>query len=473
METRKNAKVRMSLSYKLFGAFFLILAIVVGAMFLSRYIFTLNFRHYIKQVELDHLESLVPVLAEVYQQNANWDPLRKDPEGWAKRLEQRANIHRIPPPLFNKPDKTRGKNATRLLLLDENALPIIGIPEPADKSKIFPIITNGTTVGWLGIKKRKPFRDGPPEELLARQAKHLTLLGILVIGITLAIAVFFSRHLLKPVKQLIEGTQALANREFSVRIPPTTADELGRLAENFNEMAGTLEEYEALRKKWLTDISHELRTPLAILRGEMEAIEDGIIEITPSSISSLHSEVLRISKLVEDIHLLSLSESDSLSMDKHLCSPRKILEKSVHHFRSCLEQKEIEIQLMLDDLGILTINADEDRISQVFFNILDNSCKYIDPGGKLRITGTIKGDECCIRFDDSGPGVSKESLPQLFERLYREEQSRNRNTGGSGLGLAICRNIIEKHNGSIWAEESEKGGLAIVIMLPVAAIQAG
>lgn len=122
---------------------------------------------------------------------------------------------------------------------------------------------------------------------------------------------------------------------------------------------------------------------------------------------------------------------------------------------------------MLDDLGLVRINADEDRLSQVFFNILDNSCKYIEQGGRLRISGRGKESRCYIRFDDSGPGVSEAALPQLFDRLYREEQSRSRVSGGSGLGLAICHHIIAKHDGQIWAENSSHGGLAVIISLPL------
>lgn len=460
-------KIRLSLSYKLFASFFLIVLIVMGSMFLSRYIFAYNFRHYIQQVELENLESLVPVLATIYQENGDWGPLRKDPEIWASQLEKQAHIYRAPPPLFSESADEHQPPPARLLLLDENELPIIGIPDTEDQSKIFPITMEKKVVGWLGIKKQEPFKDTPPDALLKTQAEQLTILAILVITITITIALLFSRHILRPLRQLTEGTHALASRDFSLRIPPTTGDELGTLAENFNEMASTLEEYESLRKKWLTDISHELRTPLAILRGELEAIEDGVREMSPESISSLHSEVLRISGLVEDLHLLSLTESDSLTMEKRACSPRSIIEEAVPHFHVRLQEKKIILQLMLDDLSGFEINADKRRIGQVFFNLLDNSCKYIKPGETLRISASVKDDYCLIRFDDSGPGVSEEALPQLFDRLYREEHSRNRDSGGSGLGLTICRHIIEKHDGRIWAEKSGLGGLSIILQLPL------
>ena len=337
---RKQAdRVRLPLSCKLFGAFFLILSLMTGAMFLSRYIFSSNFHQYMRQVELERLEGLVPVLEEKYRQKGGWEFIRKDPMGWAKRLEREAHIRR-PPPLPAIDETADGfKSKPRLLLLDEASFPIMGTPEVGDSSPLFPIIVDDTTVGWLGLKTADSFREGAPAALLKRQARDLTILGVVVVAVTALIALLFSRHLLRPVRQLMEGTRALAGRQFAVRIQPSTRDELGRLAVNFNETARTLEEYEQLRKKWLADISHELRTPLAILRGELEALEDGVREMSHSSISSLSSEVQRITKLVEDLHLLSLTESDSLRMERKPCSPRSILERSVQQFQARLQQK--------------------------------------------------------------------------------------------------------------------------------------
>ena len=128
---------------------------------------------------------------------------------------------------------------------------------------------------------------------------------------------------------------------------------------------------------------------------------------------------------------------------------------------------------MLDDIGGVQITGDEGRLVQVFSNILDNSCKYLREGDSLRIVGSMKEDGCMLRFEDSGPSVSENALGHLFDRLYRVEQSRSRNTGGSGLGLAICRHIVEKHGGTIWAEKSRQKGLCIALRLPAVDLRIG
>ncbi len=453
--------MQMKLSYKLFGAFFLILAIVSGAMFLSKYLFYQNLRNYIEQMELEKLEVLVPALQEEYRGRGGWAGISTDPDYW-RRLMRNA-----PGEYACDGMKPRRKNAPKFFLMDDRHRPVIGMPRLKDPQQLVAITVEDQVVGWLGLQKREHFRSGPPAALLERQTKQLYILGGLVIGLTALIAFLFSRHLIRPIQRLTWGTRELANREFTIRIKPTTGDELGQLAENFNEMAHTLEHYEKMRRQWLTDISHELRTPLAVLQGEIEAIQDGVRDPTPRNLASLHGEILRISKLVEDLHLLSLADSDSLLLNRRQIFPGQVLEKIAAGYENRLSQRRINIDLSLSNLKSIRIKADPDRLGQVFANILDNACKYVESPGVLKISGSTDDHLLTLMFTDSGPGVPEEALPRLFDRLYRVDASRDRNTGGSGLGLSICRHIIESHGGRIWAEKSAPGGLSIGIELPL------
>ncbi|MBE0584789.1 MAG: HAMP domain-containing protein, partial [Desulfofustis sp.] len=412
------------------------------------------------------LHALVPVLEQEFRAAQGWDRLKTDSERWSELLNDIAEIKQNPPP----PEETgdRDRKFSRILLSDQQRHLIIGSAEQEDQPQLVPINVDGSTVGWLGLKKRRPFRSGPPAALLERQAKHLTLLGGVVLILTALVAFLFSRHLIKPIRNLTKGTRVLAERNFSVRIEPTTRDELGQLAENFNEMARTLGHYETMRRQWLTDISHELRTPLTVLRGELEAIQDGIRTPSPDNLASLHGEIIRLGKLVEDLHQLSLAESDTLVVDRRRLAPVTILSAALDSYRNLLRQQGIETGVELADLESVTIKGDGARLSQVFTNILDNVCKYVQAPGHLTITGRSTDGVLELRFADSGPGVPPDALPRLFDRLFRVEGSRNRSSGGSGLGLAICRHIIEQHGGTIRAEPSELGGLAIVIALPLA-----
>ena len=476
--------MQIKLSYKLFGAFVLILAIVAGAMELSRTIFSRNFKEYIHQVEREKMKSLVPVLQEEYRSKGGWQDIASNPGQWRRLMRTVPEIREeIPPPpprrkapggLMPRPDGPHpppthmaSQGPPGILLLDAEKRPVVGMPGSNDQTDLVSIEVDGQIVGWLGLHRREPFKSGPPAALLERQTRHIYLLSGAVIVLTALIAFLFSRHLLKPVKRLTQGTRELTNRNFSARIPPGTRDELGQLADNFNAMAHTLENFEKTRRQWLTDISHELRTPLAILRGEIEALQEGIREPTPQNLGSLHAEILRLSRLVEDLHLLSMADSDSLFLDIKRISPGEVLKKIALIYQPRFDQCRIDLKINLNDIKDVRIWGDNDRLEQVFTNILENACKYVPSGGSIRISGTAEGNLLNLNFEDSGPGVSETDLPRLFERLYRVDGSRNRGSGGSGLGLSICRHIIEHHDGNIWAEKSPMGGLSIFISLPL------
>jgi two-component system sensor histidine kinase BaeS len=232
-------------------------------------------------------------------------------------------------------------------------------------------------------------------------------------------------------------------------------------------MAQTLENYEKMRLQWLTDISHELRTPLAVLRGEVEALQDGVREPTPAHLASLHTEILGISRLVEDLHLLSMADSDRILMNKQQISACSVLKAVLESYRTRMDQCRITVHTRLDTVQSVRIEGDADRLGQVFSNICENACKYVHSPGRLSISGQADDHVLTFRFQDSGPGVPEEALPRLFDRLFRVDASRSRDSGGSGLGLSICRHIIEKHGGRIWAQRSPRGGLSIGIQLPL------
>lgn len=458
-------KIQFKLSFKLFAAFFLILTIVVAAMFLWRALFFRNFRAYIHQEELKRLEALVPELEEAYRAHGGWNAIAADQADWRARLDIGSRFLKALPA---RPGEREARDAEpRVLLVDAANRPIVGVPGPEDQPNLVPIAVNGDTVGWLGLRKREPFKSGPPAVLVKLHTQQLYIIGGVVITLTAFIAFLFSRHLLNPIQGLARGTRELAERHFKVRIKPTTRDELGQLAVNFNAMAQTFENYEKMRQQWLTDISHELRTPLAVLRGEIEALQDGIRSPTLHNLASLHTEIVGISKLVEDLHLLSMADSDQLHFRKQWVVPRDILARTLAIYGTRLERHRIAVELALDRLENVRIRGDADRLEQVFTNILENACKYVPSPGNLKISGRSDDRFAFLLLEDSGPGVPPETLPRLFDRLYRVDPSRNRDSGGSGLGLSICRHIIDNHNGRIWAQNSSLGGLAIGIKLPL------
>jgi two-component system sensor histidine kinase BaeS len=232
-------------------------------------------------------------------------------------------------------------------------------------------------------------------------------------------------------------------------------------------MALTLEKHEKDRRQWVADISHELRTPITILRGEIEALLDGIRTITPETIHSLHAETLRLTRLVEDLYQLSLSDIGGLTYRKENLDIAEVLRNSMESLRAEFDRKGIGLTLNVPVASVACVFADRERLNQLFANLFENSLRYTDAGGRLTVDLRLGEERAILEFQDSTPGVPESELNRLFERLYRVEGSRSRTTGGAGLGLAICKNIVEAHEGTISAHPSPLGGLLIRITFPV------
>ncbi len=354
----------------------------------------------------------------------------------------------------------------RLTLFDINKKTVAGPASSPIDHTLKNIISDNQTVGWLGLKKEDQLTQPLDIAFLKQQAQAFYMTGALMLTLAAITAFFFARHLLAPIKQLTAGTRALKSRNFESRIPVKSKDELGQLASDFNQMAQTLENYEQMRHQWISDIAHELRTPLSVLQGEIEALQDGVRQINPDTLSSLHTEVSHLTRLVCDLHDLSLAESGSLHYSLEPVAPLALVRDIIKKFRPLFEARKIVLLDELDNEISQTIPGDSNRLVQVFSNLFENSLRYTEPPGTLKIRSSITSSGISLYFEDSAPGVSHESLKKLFDRLYRVDKSRSRAHGGSGLGLAICKSIIEAHNGTIRALKSPLGGVLFEITLP-------
>ncbi len=271
----------------------------------------------------------------------------------------------------------------------------------------------------------------------------------------------------RPVKRLAEATHLLAAGQHATRVPVESRDELGRLAGDFNSLAQALERNEQLRRGFMADVSHELRTPLAVISGELEALEDGVRPLSRESLASLRTEVSALGKLVDDLNQLALADVGALAYRKQSLNLVPIIEQAVDSYRERMADKHLALDL--DLAASAPVFGDADRLTQLFRNLLENSARYTDGGGRLRVAAHRDGARVAIDFEDSAPGVPAASLPHLFERFYRVEGSRSRANGGAGLGLAICRNIVQAHGGDIAADPSALGGLRVRVTLPAMA----
>lgn len=355
----------------------------------------------------------------------------------------------------------------RFFLLDEAKRPLVASAEINDHCQLKEIRHHNRIVGYLGLLPRREFSDERQLRFLKEQRSALALAAVSLLLVAGGLSLPLANRLVRPIRTLTEATGRLASGEFAVRVPVTSADELGQLARDFNSLALTLENNEQARRQWVADISHELRTPLAVLRGEIEALQDGIRKATPEAVTSLHGEVLRLSRLVDDLYQLSMSDIGAVTYRKEELDLSEVLGEALDLFRPEFARKSIALRAELPSGREFPLFADRQRLRQLFTNLLENSLKYTDGGGALEVELERRDGHALVHFRDSQPGVAKGELERLFERLYRVEGSRSRISGGAGLGLAICRNIVMAHEGGIEAFPSPLGGVWIRVDLPL------
>ena len=478
--------MKIGITQRLFLAILAAAFLSVVSMFLiMQWNIERGFRRYVGSIEQTRLTRLSGQLEERYATEGSWDFLKNDPGAWRRIL-----VASIPDEEPGTPDRPRrGHNASppdekdsrpplpphlgrgfamRVFLLNGGKQPLVGATNITANTLTEPLHHQDQIVGYLGLLPRKQLSDEHQVRFLKEQKLALALVAGMVVLVAAGFSLLLARRLVRPIRALAAATDRLAAGEFAARVPVTAGDELGHLARDFNSLALTLEKNEQARRQWVADISHELRTPLTVLRGEIEALQDGVRPVTSPAIHSLHGEVLRLGRLVEDLYQLSLSDLGALTYHKEELDLTSLISTALAPYRQEFARKNIMLTTAVPWEKPVMIFADAERLHQLFANMLDNALKYTDPGGNVAIRLTCGDGMATFDMEDSAPGVAEEDLSRLFDRLYRVETSRNRAAGGAGLGLAICRNIVEAHAGSIAARNSARGGIEISVTLPLA-----
>ena len=349
---------------------------------------------------------------------------------------------------------------------DESRSPIIGPEQIPANTTFLPLRQQGKTVGYLGLLPLADLTEAHELRFVKEQRLTLGLVALAVVLVAACLALPLAGRLLQPIKRLTVATRKMAAGEFATRVEVASSDELGQLAQDFNLLGLTLEKNEKTRRQWVADISHELRTPLAVLRAEIEALQDGVRPTTTDAIRSLHNEVMRLHRLIDDLYQLSLSDLGGLTYRKQAVDLAALVGEALADYGGGFEAKGIALAPLSVSGQQATVFGDPERLRQLLANLLDNSLKYTDAGGRLVVGISREGGFALLDLQDTPPGVEEGKLERLFERLYRVESSRHRGAGGAGLGLAICKNIVEAHAGQIEARPSPMGGVWIRVRLP-------
>lgn len=460
---------RVGLTARLFLAILLACVFVVVVYGVTAQLFLRStFVEYLAEQDAARVAGLLPRVREAYARDGSWDAVRNSRASrdvWVALMHP-GQASGDAPRAVPESDQTGG--LFRMALLDLDYSVVIGNPDAGRQDVVQAVEVDGRTVGWMAVVPFGRVLASAESRFFAAQVRAWWMIGIAAVAVAALLGWLLSRTLLRRLRGLAGATHRLAAGDYATRIEAGSGDELGQLARDFNQLAHALEHNERARRGFMADIAHELRTPLAVLRAELEALQDGIRPLTPASLAALHQQVGQLGQLIQDLHDLSLTDIGALAYRHAPIDLALVLDTAVDAVRPRFSDAGLRLRAQRAPGG-LRVHGDERRLQQLLANLLENALRYTDRGGEVVVACTRSGGALQLVVEDSAPGVDADRRARLFERFYRVDASRNRASGGSGLGLAICRNIVEAHGGSIAAEASTLGGLRIVLVLPALA----
>lgn len=462
--------MKLNVTAKLFLAVLCVGALCALAMgTVTLYSFNRGFIGYLNDQGAQRLEELVPEFAAAYIEHGSWNFLRESRRAWvrlimpARPAEPGAGGNPPAPGFFTDSELTGV--GLRVALRDANGEYVAGNLEAREDAITRPVIVGGTTVGRLALIPFQQVTGAAHLRFQRQQVMSTWIIAGLTVLLAATVALILARMFLAPIRRIAAATHRIAGGDYAHRISSSSGDEIGRLAEDFNRLALNLQRNEQMRRAFMADVSHELRTPIAVLRAELEAMDDGIRPLNTRGIHELKLSIEVLGKLVDDLHELSLSDAGALTYRKSDIDLREVLRDSMRSFEERFAKQRLLINATLPENPVC-VHADESRMRQLFANLLENTIRYTHPGGRVLVGCSEEGDTVSIDLQDSAPGVPEEVLPHLFERFYRAKGDDGGGLPGTGLGLAICRNIVEAHGGTIEARPSPLGGLWLAIRLP-------
>ncbi len=297
---------------------------------------------------------------------------------------------------------------------------------------------------------------------------NLVLIFVVVALVALLAGMIFSRVLTKPIVTLTGVIGRMSKGDFAARVPETGSGELKHLAAAFNSMSERLQTLDQSRNEFVSNASHELKTPLATMKILIESLiyqPDMQQELRTEFLTDINAEINRLSAIVSDLLTLVQVDAHSMRLDREKMSLSAVAKETAHRLEPMAQKRGQTISLSLDDSG--DMYADKSKLRQVVYNLLDNAIKYSQEGGKIDLSVLRSGRDIVMTVKDNGPGIKAEHLTHVFDRFYRVDKARSRDSGGTGLGLSIVRQIVLLHGGNIRAESEEGKGSSFIVELPV------
>lgn len=485
-----------SIKFKLWLTLFITVVSSVGTMFsLTNKMVRERFLDYVTRQNNDLIRPLETSIIASYSKHENTlNRFIKYPVQWDRVKQRILKSHvkhqKIHPAKKNNKNnknapnevekqKNKPKSAPRKItefynkasLYDANKNLIAGPKaDPSLDLLWFAVVHEDMTIAHIRYLNPDVFIREKDKHFIRELRNSFIYISISLVFISFAISLIVSRWFTQPLTNLSQNARRVSTGDFSVSTPVLSGDELGQLCHNFNEMTRTLAANESARKKWVADISHEMRTPLAVMKGQIEAMIDNIRPTTQKNIILLGDKVDALSRLINDLYELSLTDLGAMTYCKEKASPRVLVETLVQDNKERLAKMGLQLSSDITIPPSERLYCDTKRLTQALQNLVENSSRYTHQPGKIHICAKSLENTVEIHILDSAPGVPEDKLNAIFDRLFRVEPSRNRETGGAGLGLSICKNIVEAHEGTISAKASRLGGLDVSLTFPKAKV---
>jgi signal transduction histidine kinase len=331
----------------------------------------------------------------------------------------------------------------------------------------YPLVSNSKNIGTITIGYFGTSYLSSASVAFISTLNHsfiLSAVAALIFG--LIISVVISRQLSRPLVKITDTANKMRTGNLEVRANiHTNTKEIDELSTSINYLAETLKSQEMLRKRLTSDMAHELRTPLTTLKTHVEAFMDGIWEPTNERFETFYEEIERLTKMVDNLRNLAKLEQTNLNLNKSKVDLSDELEKIVDTFKPLFMKETYKLTSSIPPE--VTAIIDKDKFKQIMNNLLSNSYKHLKPDGKVEVILKKQKQIIIIKIIDNGIGIPEKDLPYIFERFYRSDLSRNKNTGGSGIGLTITKAFVEAHGGKIYVESVVNEGTTFTVELPI------
>lgn len=342
-------------------------------------------------------------------------------------------------------------------------------------------LTFALLLRWLDVSGQPPeitavLASLTPEQAavmqnFAREFFPRQIAGFIVFGGLFGViaGILLARSFVRPLDTLAESTRQFGPRNLSHRARVQGTEEIQAVAQAFNEMADRLEAAETLRRNLLADVAHELRTPVTVIQGNLRAILDDVYPLEKEEVARLYEQTRLLTRVIDDLRELAQAEASQLSLNRAEVDVAALVKETAASFQPIAQNQQIELHAEL--LGYLPpLQADGARLRQSLHNLVSNALRHTPAGGHVLLEVEQVGGAIQIRVQDSGSGMTPEQINHVFDRFYRADPSRSRESGGTGLGLAIVRAIVKAHGGEVTAvSPGPNQGSTFSLTLPLSA----